>query len=100
MTIALHAEHKGFLPALEEMLDLVLYFIDTAGMRHAALAPVGREDKNPVGFAQNRDVRIVCGEDQLPAALRLLEIADDGVVDKGIVEVVLRLVDQQRPFAL
>jgi hypothetical protein len=40
VTITLHAEDKGFLPAFQQMLDLLLHIIDAALMRDMALAPV------------------------------------------------------------
>ena len=96
----MHAEDESLLAAFEQMLDLPLHVVDRADMRHAAAPSIRREDENPLGFAEHGDVGVVRHEDELPPPFYLAETLDDRIVDEGIVEIVLRLIDQQRSFAL
>ena len=61
---------------------------------------VGGEYENALGFPKDRYVRIVCDKDYLARALNCLQRPDDRFIHKGVVEIIFRLIDQQRALAL
>ena len=50
--------------------------------------------------SQRRNVGIVRDEDHLPASFDLANAVDDRLEDEAVVEIVLRLIDEQRVVAV
>ena len=63
------------------------------------LASGGKAD-DQLGIAEDRDVGVVGGEKELPALLLLAHARDDALGDEAVVEIVLRLIDDERRFGL
>jgi hypothetical protein len=68
---------------------------DTIGNRPAMLS-IAFERDYQFRIAQHRNVSVVATSDDLSRALELPELLNDAVVDETVVEVVFRLVDDQR----
>ena len=56
---------------------------------------IGFHDHHAASISKHRDVRIVRDEHKLPRLSCLQDLADHGLEDEAVVEVVLRLVNEQ-----
>src|SRR3954467_6958053 len=66
MAVALLAQEERLAATFEEQLDLLLELVHRARPGQRALLAVGGEHEDPLGVPQDRDVRIVRHEDELP----------------------------------
>ena len=94
--IALRAQFERFSSAFEQVDDLFAAFIDCAALLNGSYPAIRVHDQHKLRFRKNRDIRVVRDEDHLPAFLHALHRIHYGFKNEVIVQVVLRLIDNQR----
>ena len=100
VAIAFFSQEKCFAAPFEDIFDLLFAFIHTADLFQNGVLPVGGEDEDALRLSQNRDVRVMGHKDDLASAFDRLECSHDGLEDEGVIEVVFRLIDQERALTL
>src|SRR5665647_786771 len=98
---------EGVAPSFEQLFDHDADWFAIDGPKtafgdspgHGVIYVFGNESHDLVRVAENGDVRVVTGEDELAIALRLADPGNDVVMNEAVVQVVFRLVDDQGPVA-
>lgn len=102
--VLLFAKLKRLLPTFEQVLD---HFLDGRRVYRAAqtvgnscmLDPAfndWREAYDLLGISEDRDIRVVSGEDKLTLLLFVSHSRNDAIRDEPVIEIVLGLIDDER----
>ena len=94
--IALRAQFERLPSAFEQVDDLFAAFIDGAALLNDSNPAIRVHDQHKLRFRQNGNIRVVGDEDHLAAFLQSLHRIHHCFKNEVIVQVVLRLIDNQR----
>ncbi len=89
---------EGFSSTFQDVCGEFLHVcsVDRAGSAELGPAFFLAEHADPFSVAEHRNIRVVRREEELPLRLARPQFIHDVVSDEGVVEVVLRLVDDER----
>lgn len=101
-SVLLGTAAEGFLATFHSTFDSLAHFCPIYRPLHHSSSPSlpCLEGHNQLGVSQHGDIRIVGSGDDLALPLLVAEDADDILVDRPIVEIVLGLVDDEYALCL
>ena len=92
---------KRFASSLQDLDDGILHLIDVSQARRPGFSrPVHLHHDHLFRIPEHRDIRVVGDEDQLPFVAQVADAVNQFLGNEGVVEIVLRLIDQQRVVRL